>query len=78
MKLKFILITLTALLLVGCGVRVPDDFEYNLRTIADTNEELLERIEDLPAERREAELRNIVEQDIVDFRNAAATVEAGR
>jgi len=77
---KLLILLVIVCFISGCGVRLPDDFEYNLRVIADTNQEMLERIDngEVPNDKVQEELRNIIESDIRDFRNAAATVEAGR
>lgn len=73
-----IFVLVSIFIVSGCGVRLPNDFEYNLRAIADINEEMLLRIESLPVDQKVNELKLMIQSDINDFRNAAATVEAGR
>lgn len=72
-------LTLTIIICMCSCVRLPSDFEYNLRIIADTNEQMLMHIKEMDdKEIQIKELIIMVETDIKDFRNAAATVEAGR
>lgn len=76
---KYFILFLFVCIISSCGVRLPEDYEYNLDQIANTNEELLKRIqEEVPPEERESEYIEIIKQDINDFRNAAETVRVGR
>lgn len=77
-KALIIGLILSIFVISGCGVRIPDDFEYTLRRAADANEKMLKKIDTLPEARRIEELKLMVETDIKDFRNAANTVEKGR
>lgn len=63
----------------GC-YRLPEDFSYNLKTIADTNETMINHPEfkKMTVEQQNKEMLEIINKDIKDFRNAAKTVEAGK
>lgn len=63
----------------GC-YRLPADFSYNLKRVADTNEALINHpdFNKMSKEEQNKELKSLLQQTDKDILNAVKTIEAGK
>lgn len=76
--MRYILIAILSLSLIGCGgVRLPDNYSLILDKAAETNELILEKSEDKTDKEKAEIFEQVILEDIKTLEAAAETIRKG-